>query len=151
MVCTIGTLEQMPGKKRKTLLHRRNLLREAGTDISQSEDAAQDRKVWRKMVYTRMEEIEEFERQQGHKYQLKDGEERRMTRTSKQEIEKDNPLECGTCNKICKSKGGITIHIKRMHKKVEFSFTCGKCGEVSYQEANKVNHEKWCTGRIKTE
>jgi hypothetical protein len=41
---------------------------------------------------------------------------------------------------------GLTIHIKRMHKKVEFSFTCGKCGEVLHQEANKINHEKCCNG-----
>jgi hypothetical protein len=135
-----------PGKKRKTLLYWRGLLREAGTDISQVEEKAQDRRGWRKLVNTRMEEIESYERQSGNQYKLKEGEVKRMIRSSERRNEDKDCLKCGTCDKLCKSKGGLTIHKKRMHKPKEFSFTCGKCGEVLYQEANKVNHEKWCVG-----
>ena len=55
---------------------------------------------------------------------------------------------CEVCGKVCKSKGGLTIHRKRMHEvsKMKKSFQCERCKEVFGQEANLRNHEKACSG-----
>jgi uncharacterized Zn-finger protein len=50
------------------------------------------------------------------------------------------------CIKVCKSKGGLSIHIKRMHASNGASFNCNKCGKTLSQEANLRNHEKICSG-----
>ena len=55
---------------------------------------------------------------------------------------------CDECGKVCKSKAGLTIHVKRMHEKSEQkkNFVCEKCSKNFSQDANLKNHEKICTG-----
>ena len=58
---------------------------------------------------------------------------------------------CDVCWKVCKSKGGLVVHRRRMHEisaKKKMS-ECGKgCGETFKQEANMWNHEKVCGGAV---
>ena len=57
---------------------------------------------------------------------------------------------CGVCRKVRKSKGGLTVHRRRMHelsaRKKEFR--CEDCDEVFRQEANMLNHKKVCSGEV---
>ena len=55
---------------------------------------------------------------------------------------------CDYCGKVCKSKAGLTIHVKRMHERSEQkkNFHCEKCKKVFSQEANLRNHVKICGG-----
>ena len=54
---------------------------------------------------------------------------------------------CEMCERVCKSKAGLTIHVKRMHavSREKVKFTCQDCEEVFDQEANLRNHDKVCT------
>ena len=69
------------------------------------------------------------------------------------EVEKRETWECEVCGKVCRSKGGLTIHKKRMHQisKLKKSFYCKKCGKSFLQEANLLNHKKFgneCTQEV---
>ena len=57
-------------------------------------------------------------------------------------------FSCGECGKICKSKGGLVNHRRRMHErsKCKKIFECVRCEEKFTQEANLINHEKVCQG-----
>ena len=58
---------------------------------------------------------------------------------------------CDVCGKVCKSKGGLVVHRRRMHEisPKKKMFECGKgCGETFKQEANMWNHEKVCGGVV---
>ena len=60
-------------------------------------------------------------------------------------------FDCRICGKVCKSKGGLVVHRRRMHEvsSKKKMFECGKgCGETFKQEANKWNHEKVCGGLV---
>ena len=60
---------------------------------------------------------------------------------------------CGVCGKVCRSKGGLVVHRRRLHevssKKKEF--VCEACKESFRQEANLLNHRKVCGGREASE
>ena len=60
--------EKVKGKKRKTVLYWRRLLREAGIDRSYVERFTGDRTVWKKLVRDVMSHMEKLRRQRGHKY-----------------------------------------------------------------------------------
>ena len=52
------------------------------------------------------------------------------------------------CSKVCKSKTGLTMHEKRIHRvaKERVRFACSICGiNVETEEARK-NHESSCIG-----
>ena len=71
-------------------------------------------------------------------------------RDAKWEMRRENELECEDCGKVCKSKGGLTIHRRRMHevsvkKRV---FKCDECKGEFLQEANLLNHRKICDGGV---
>jgi hypothetical protein len=147
-----GELEEwrkMGGRKRKTVLYWKKLMKEAGWDCVEVDRLASDRKGWRKMVSKRMKHLERWERQRGHKHVRARGEERTEDRNS--EVAAGNPLQCkyDDCEKICKSRGGLAIHIKRMHKESaeEAVFKCDGCGMEYRTEANLKNHVKSCGGR----
>ena len=57
-------------------------------------------------------------------------------------------LVCEVCNKVCKSKGGLTNHVKRMHNvsTQKVMFKCDACNKEFSQEANLKNHCKKCVG-----
>ena len=159
-----GELEEwrkVPGRKRKTVLYWRRLVREAGWDVLDVERRASDRDEWREMVRERMLHLERWEKQKGHRYELEEGEERVECRNGgtvegeeregeEEEDEEENPLRCKHegCDKVWKSRGGLAIHIKRMHKesREEVRFKCDKCGVEMRTEANLKNHIKICGG-----
>ena len=54
---------EMSGKKDKTLLYWRKLIREAGMDVNEIEKLTQDRKGWRRAVKARMEHLHKWKSQ----------------------------------------------------------------------------------------
>ena len=145
---TLGWLEEleehekMPGKKRKTVLYWKNLLREAGIDYTNIKKLTEDRKQWKAIVKSRMKHLEEWER--------KGGKSTLESRGSRNQIPEQDGLICDYegCGKEFVSKAGLTIHRKRIHEisKEKVKFTCQLCQEEFTQEANLKNHLKSCTG-----
>ena len=68
--------EKMKGKKKKTVLYWKRLMKEAGWDWTDVERLANDRKGWKGMVSDRMEDLYGWECQHGHEYVWAEGEER---------------------------------------------------------------------------
>ena len=60
----------------------------------------------------------------------------------------ESALQCSYCKQVCTSKGGLAIHIKRIHEKSSqrVIFSCKRCNLNFDQEANFKNHQKACTG-----
>ena len=145
---TLGWLEdlenhdKMPGKKRKTVLYWKRLVKEAGLDCSKIGALTKDRKEWKRIVNKRMKHLKEWE-QKGGKATLE-------TRGVRNQTQEQDSLRCDWegCDMIAKSKAGLTIHRKRMHEqsKQKVTFTCELCTEVFKQKANLLNHKKACTG-----
>ena len=50
------------------------------------------------------------------------------------------------CGKVCKSKAGLMIHVRRIHEAARKLFKCGRCQEEFQAEANLKNHKKSCGG-----
>ena len=90
-----------------------------------------------------MKKIEKWEESKGNRWT--GGE---VMRDATREERMEFVFVCEVCGKVCKSKGGLTIHRKRMHEvsKMKKSFQCERCKEVFGQEANLRNHEKACSG-----
>ena len=65
---TLGWLEdlenrkKLPGKKRKTILYWKKLIKEAGVDYTKIGQIATDRKVWKQRVKERTEHLKECEK-----------------------------------------------------------------------------------------
>ena len=133
-------LDKMPGRKRKTILYWKRLLKEAGIDWTRIEGLTKDRKEWKQLVRDRMKYLQEWERRGAHRVP--------ETRGERNIIVDDSSLVCDVCDKICKSKAGLTIHRKRMHEisSQKIVFTCDRCSETFNQDANLINHKKSCTG-----
>ena len=55
-------LPKCPGKKDKTLLYWRKLIREAEMDVNEIDKLTQDRKGWRRAVKARMEHLHKWEK-----------------------------------------------------------------------------------------
>ena len=91
-----------------------------------------------------MAHLEKWERARGH-LRENNGEEE-LPRNPRVE---DDPLRCKwpDCGKVCKSKGGLVIHQRRMHHQRQAEpFKCRECG-MSFQSENvMVNHMKTCGG-----
>ena len=131
-------LENRPktkGHKQKTVLYWRKLVREAGMDWLSCGEIATDRMTWKAKVRKRMEHLEKWERSKGHKPE-EEVTERNWAPTS------DHDLECKSCGKICKSRGGLRIHEKRMHETAETTFKCDKCSRVFKSLNTLKNHMK---------
>ena len=136
--------EKMGGRKRKTVLYWKRLLRESGTDWTDVERICSDREEWKKRVRARMERLDVWERQRGHRYEWEEGEER-VERNVGGEL--DLVCRYEGCGKVCKSKGGLTVHQKRMHRAApeRMRFRC-RCGVEVETEGALVNHERSCGG-----
>ena len=134
--------EKVPGKKRKTVLYWKGLIKEAGLDYTQIGNMTQDRDNWKAIVRDRVKHMEQWEKAGG-----KQTIQNRGQRSSPQE---ETSLVCQfeNCGKVCKSKAGLTIHVKRMHEESsqKVDFKCNNCNKVFKQEANLLNHRKKCTG-----
>ena len=85
-----------------------------------------------------MDHLEEYERSKGKKW---DGEE--VERNNKKVVQCD-VFVCGVCQKVCRSKAGLSNHKRRMHEvsALKKEFVCGKCGKGFKQEENLSNHKK---------
>ena len=85
----------------------------------------------------RMRHLDKFERSRGNKWT---GAEVPRNITREEEV----MFVCEECGKICKSKGGLTNHVRTMHKvsSLKKEFKCEKCGQIFKQEANLINHKK---------
>ena len=139
-------LEQYPekakGKKRKTLLYWKKMIREAGLDYTKIGEYTEDRDAWKSVVRERFDHILKFEETLGNKFE---GEmlDRNVGFVQPEE------LICNHCQKECKSKSGLVVHIKRLHNisKMKKVFTCTECEMVFQQEGNLLNHKKACGGK----
>ena len=135
---------KMPGRKRKTVLYWKKMLNDAGLDWTDVERMTSDRREWKRRVLDRMNHLHEWERQKGHMYEW-DERVRRLERNERRVI----VLECRYgCGMVCKTKAGLTVHEKRMHRAAEerVKFTCERCGGVYETEGARRNHMKTCTG-----
>ena len=135
--------EKVLGKKRKTVLYWKKLVREAGLDYTRIGMLTKDRKEWRAKVNERMRHLHLWERCAGKK----NNETRPERNVTNQVGEDDLTCEWENCGRVFKSKGGLTIHRKRVHEisKQKVKFTCTRCEEEFSQEANLWNHEEICT------
>ena len=118
------------------------MLREAGVNWSNIGRLTQERPQWKKIVKDRMEHLKQWEWSKGHSWQGDP-----LQRATKEEAKKDG-WECEVCEKICKSKAGLTVHRRRMHEvsTMKRKFSCDSCDEEFSQEANLKNHTKKCVG-----
>ena len=134
-----------PGEKRKTVLYWKRILRECGVDWTDIERICGDRDGWRGRVGERMKHLDKWERQQGHGFSWGVGE-RMVVRNEGKVID----LECRYegCGKVCKSKGGLVQHQKRVHRAPleRVTFVCGKCGMSCETEVACMMHERTCEG-----
>ena len=57
-------------------------------------------------------------------------------------------FKCSVCDLICKSKGGLVNHRRRMHEELKEKkvFKCPGCLEEFKKQASLSNHEKVCGG-----
>ena len=138
----LENVEKTPGKKPKTQLYWRKLVKEAGIDPTKIGEKTKDRKQWKKIVKTRVEKIHEYEDSKRKKYV---GEEKQRNQYRR---DTEDDLVCGECGKKCKSKAGLTNHRRLIHEKTKGKkvFKCGECGDEFQREANLVNHKKACVG-----
>jgi hypothetical protein len=153
---TVGWMEKVEGMKKSSASQRctnqywRKLIKEAGWTLGMIEVEARDRKAFKEKVTKRMKRIYRWEQDQEKKTNH-EGNEEATTSSRKEEVPES--LECRICGKVCKSKAGLAIHEKRIHKNREESvvFECEKCRKKFGQKANHLNHLKKCTGVVEGE
>ena len=119
------------------------LAQEAGWNPLEVERTAQDKKQWKSWVRKRVNHIRECNESQKNGWT---GD--RMARSEKMDMREST--KCEFCDKICKSRAGFAIHLKRMHSVEEKEFKCGNCGATFNQKATLKNHEKGCLGETST-
>ena len=142
----LETREKVPGKKRKTILYWKNILREAQIDWTNIGTLTKDRKGWKAIVKARMDHLEKWENSRGKTWT--DG---RMERNPRAEEPDEMPgftCEFEGCEKICKSKAGLITHRRRLHERSEnkVTFKCQLCNQEFEAEGNLKNHQKSCSG-----
>ena len=137
--------EKKMGRKRKTILYWKGMLRECGVDWTDIERVCSDREGWKAKVRERMRHVDVWERQQGHRY-VWGVNESAIERNDRRVI--DLTCRYEGCGKVCKSKGGLVQHQKRTHRAPEerVRFECGKCGYVCETEVACKMHESSCVG-----
>ena len=125
-------------KIRTTPYYWRRLVKEAGIDPTNLDVLTANRKTWKNIVRKRIDHIAKWESNRGN-------------REPHEEINRNNTiirrdLICDQCEKVCRSAGGLSIHVKRMHSQASISFPCRKCQETFRTENTLKNHMKWCQG-----
>ena len=95
-----------------------------------------------------MRHIEQFEKQQRHQYRRHEDEEL-IERRSQYEIQNDNKCKDEGCGRTFRTKAGLFIHQKTLHRTIENAKTsrCHKCNSDFRQEAALKNHSKVCKGK----
>ena len=99
---------------------------------------AKDRKQWKTIKKNRMTHLERWEESQ------ENGWEGGMIERS-QRKESVN-LGCSQCEKVCKSRAGRAVHIRRMHRENNAEHKCIKCHAKFPTKTNLKNHDKKCRG-----
>ena len=134
-------------KKMTTLTYWHKLLKEGNIETHEVERIAMDRTKWRNVVKDRMRHLEQFEKQLGHQYRRYEDEER-IERRSQYEIQNENKCRYKGCGRTFRTKAGLVIHQKRLHRTMEnaTTFRCQKCNNEFRQEAPLQNQSKACRG-----
>ena len=111
--------EKMRGRKRKTVLYWKRLLRESGCDWTDIERLCNDRDGWMKRVQQRMDHVYKWECQKGHTYEWG---------TNERSMRGGIDLVCRYegCGEVCLSKAGQVL-----------------CMETEFA---RIAHERTCTG-----
>ena len=132
--------EKVPGKKRKTILYWKKLLREVGIDYTNINDLTQDRKSWKALVMERVDHIHEWEKKGGNENQEERGE--RNVRNEDQDLTCDYE----GCGRVCLSKAGLVNHRRLTHEKSNQKkmFTCEVCQQEFQRQAQLTNHLGIC-------
>ena len=140
---SLESAEKVPGKKRKTMLYYKKLVKEAGMDYTRIGQMTGQRKEWRKRVNKRMKHLDKWEKQRG-----KLNREEKIERNNKVPVITNFTCDFEGCNKVCKDKTGLAVHRKRMHEASSHKviFYCDKCNMSFKTESNKKNHQKVCGG-----
>ena len=140
--------KKCPGKKRKTQLYWIKMMKDADMAWAEVDWLAHDKPGWKRLVEERMKHLDLYERQQGHKYERATDEQpmtRNVTLPSSSQLS-GFPCRYESCYKVCLSKGGLTIHQRRMHQAPTKEFKCEKCAQIFFSENTWKNHMKTCTG-----
>ena len=141
----LESYEKVPGRKRKTILYWKRLLKEAGIDWTQIGQLTEDRVYWKATVTERMNHLHAWEKCRG----------KRSGGTTDQrnigiDAEEEEEFICSyeDCGLKCENKTGLIIHRKRVHEKSTHKnrFPCEKCGESFDFKGYLKNHIKVCTG-----
>ena len=90
-----------------------------------------------------MEHLAKWERSPGH-FNGEDVGPRNAAAT------KETSTICPQCDKVCKSKAGLRIHVKRIHEDPQCSFECRKRKTTFNTENTMKNHIKTCGGNQQT-
>ena len=100
-----------------------------------------------KVVKDRMRRIEQFEKQQGHQYIRRENDEN-IEKRSQYKARNDNKCKYEGCGRTFRTKAGLVIHQKRLHRTMEnvTTYRCQKCNNEFRQEAVLKNHSKACKG-----
>ena len=147
--CVLGWMKELEGfqkptgKNRKTVSYWKKLLREAGIDTTDMARLTGDRREWKGLVRDRMKHVSEWERSRGHLWQGN-------------VMERNEPpipevvFACRVCGKVCKSKGGLVNHRRRMHEisAAKKMFKCDACGLEVKKQSDLSNHAKVCGGAV---
>ena len=138
----LESLPKMPGKKRKTMMYWKKLLKEGGIDKTRIGKLTSDRKEWKATVRERIKHLEKWERRGGKRYQ----EEERGERNQIRQLEET--LNCDECGETFRSKAGLVNHIKRLHEvsSQKATFKCDSCEKIFQYQGNLVTHSKICEG-----
>ena len=141
-------MDETSSKTFTTIAYWRRLLQEANLEENMLEHMAKDRLSWRNIVLKRIEHIEEYERQKGHQYNRPENTPIITERNIRLMIPTIPTCNYPGCGRSFKSKGGLTIHQKRIHRDQSTAptFKCDKCGDILKQEATLKNHYKNCVG-----
>ena len=128
-------LKKVPGKKSKTMIYWRKMIRNAGLDPTKIEDLTKDRKEWKKKVKERVEYLLKYDESKGNKYEGPI-----LTRNIDRTPQEDD-LTCVECGKQCKSKGGLTNHRRLKHGNIEKTLTnpCRSFDETSTERRRNFN------------
>ena len=137
--------DKMMGRKRKTVLYWKRVLKECGVDWTDVERVCSDRDGWKECVRERMNHLDKWERQQGHMYEW--GANERMCERNERRVI-DLVCRYEGCEKVCKSKAGLVQHQKWKHRPAvdRVRFECGKCGGDFDTEVACEMHERSCGG-----
>ena len=117
-------------------------------DWAEVDRLAHDKSGWKSLIADRMKHLDLYERQRGHKYEWATDEQpvtRNATPTDTSEMS-GFPCRYEGCTKVCLSKGGLTIHQRRMHQAPRKDFKCEKCDQIFASENTWKNHMKSCSG-----